>query len=233
MNRPLWLALGIGAGLLLVALLGALLFYLLRPKPPPRLTLVPAPYESLAGWREDAVAAAVPALLRSCAAFLKKPDDVSLDPRPKSADFGSVAEWREACTAAAALGSGDDAAARRFFETRFTPLLAGNNGAPEGLFTGYFEIALNGSRRRFGPYRIPLYRRPPEPERYTRAEIEDGALAGQGLELLWVDDPIDAFFLEIQGSGRVRLRDGQIVFSERPGLGIERNREALHAYRID
>ena len=91
------------------------------------------------------------------------------------------------------------------------PFLAGNNGDAEGLFTGYFEIALNGSRRRFGPYQTPLYRRPPEPDRYTRAEIEDGALAGKGLELLWIDDPAAAFFLEIQGSGRVTLPDGAVV----------------------
>ena len=91
------------------------------------------------------------------------------------------------------------------------PFLAGNNGEPVGLFTGYFEIALNGSRKRGGPYQTPLYRRPPEPDRHTRAEIEDGALAGKGLELLWVDDPVDAFFLEIQGSGRVKLPDGGVA----------------------
>ncbi len=99
-------------------------------------------------------------------------------------------------------------AARRFFETGFAPLLAANNGDSDGLFTGYFEITLHGSRRRGGPYQTPLYGRPPEPQRYTRAEIEDGALGGQGLELLWVDDPVDAFFLEIQGSGQVRLKEG-------------------------
>ena len=82
----------------------------------------------------------------------------------------------------------------------------------EGLFTGYFEISAQRlAATRGGAYQTPLYRRPPDPARFTRAEIEDGALAGQGLELLWVDDPIDAFFLEIQGSGRVRLPDGGIV----------------------
>ena len=83
----------------------------------------------------------------------------------------------------------------------------------EGLFTGYYEIELNGSRQRHGRYQTPLYRKPPDlgPEPPTRAEIEDGALAGRGLELLWVDDPIDAFFLQIQGSGRVRLNGGGTV----------------------
>ena len=104
--------------------------------------------------------------------------------------------------------------ARRFFETSFIPLAVADNGASEGLFTGYYEIELNGSRRRQGRYQTPIYRRPSEPgaaTRYSRAEIEDGALAGCGLELFWIDDLIDAFFLEIQGSGRVRLKEGGTV----------------------
>jgi len=125
-----------------------------------------------------------------------------------------VRDWRGLCEAATALPPQDDAAARRFFETSFIPLSVSDYGASEGLFTGYYEIELNGSRQQRGRYQTPIYRRPPEPGvagRYSRAEIEDGALAGRGLELLWVDDPIDAFFLEIQGSGRVRLRNGSTV----------------------
>ena len=99
----------------------------------------------------------------------------------------------------------------RLFDDAFVPVLAANNGVPDGLFTGYFEITLNGSRRRSGAFQTPLYRRPPSPDRFSRTEIEDGALAGQGLELVWVDSPVDAFFLEIQGSGRVRMPDGSIV----------------------
>jgi membrane-bound lytic murein transglycosylase A len=197
-----------GLSLLLLLSIAALAAYLLRPPPPPRLTLAPARFEQLNGWRDDMVSLAVPALLPSCAAFLPKPDDAPLNVRPKGADFGTVGEWRGPCGRAAALPAGDDNAARRFFENEFAPLLAGNNGNADGLFTGYFEITLNGSRQRTGPYQTPLYKRPPEPGRHTRAEIEDGALSGKGLELLWVDDPIDAFFLEIQGSGRVRLREG-------------------------
>jgi len=172
---------------------------------------MPARYDQLIGWTDDAVAAAVPALLRSCAAFQRAPDTDPLTSRVKDVDFGSRAEWREPCAAAANLPAGDDNAARRFFETGFVPLLAGNNGATDGLFTGYYEITLNGSRKRAGEFQTPLYRRPPDSKRFSRAEIEDGALAGQGLELVWVDDPIDAFFLEIQGSGRVRLKEGGIL----------------------
>jgi membrane-bound lytic murein transglycosylase A len=204
-TRPAWRAAWI---ILSLALLAAIAVYLLRPKPPPRLTLAPRGYGQLPGWQDDGTAAAMPALLRSCAAILAKPDAGPLDAATKSADFGHVDEWRAACTAAAAVPANDDPTARQFFETAFTPLLAGNNGDGEGLFTGYFEITLQGSRRRGGAFQTPVYRRPPEPTRYSRAEIEDGALTGQGFELLWVDDPVDAFFLEIQGSGRVRLHEG-------------------------
>jgi len=185
--------------------------YLERPKPGPRLTLAPAKYEQLVGWRDDAIAAAIPAFLKSCAAVMSRADGASLDGRTKSFDFGSAAEWRPLCAAAEKLPAGDDGAARQFFETGFVPLLAGNNGDSNGLFTGYFEITLNGSRRPGGKFQTPLYRRPADPNRFTRAEIEDGALNGQGHELLWVDNPIDSFFLEIQGSGRVRMPDGSIV----------------------
>lgn len=202
-----WVALVVGVALITAAALA----YLLRARPPSRLTLAPAAFDRLAGWREDKIAAVLPALLRSCAAVLAKPDNAPLDAKTKSFDFGSVGAWRGACGAAAALPAGDDDAARRFFEAGFAPFLAGNNGVEEGLFTGYFEITLHGSRNRVGEYQTPIYRRPSDPSRYSRAEIEDGALAGQGLELLWVDDPVDAFFLEIQGSGRVLLREGGIV----------------------
>lgn len=177
----------------------------------PRLTLAPAGFDRMNGWSEDLVAAALPALLRSCKKVLARSDDTAVAARGKSLDFGTVAEWRPVCLAAKAVPAGDDKAARQFFESSFTPFLAGNNGEPDGLFTGYFEITLNGSRKRGGPYRTPLHRRPPEPDRHTRAEIEDGALAGKGLELLWIDNPVDAFFLEIQGSGRVNLPDGSVV----------------------
>jgi peptidoglycan lytic transglycosylase A len=205
-TRPAWRAAWVALALALLA--AVLTVYLLRPRPPPRLTLAPRGYDQLVGWRDDGTAAVTPALLRSCAAILAKPTDAPLDAATKSADFGRVSEWRAPCGAAAAVPANDDAAARQFFEAAFVPLLAGNTGQSEGLFTGYFEIALHGSRRRGGKFQTPLYRRPPDPTRFTRAEIEDGALTGQGLELLWIDDPVDAFFLEIQGSGRVRLPDG-------------------------
>jgi len=137
-----------------------------------------------------------------------------LDASAMSADFGRVGDWQTLCESAEALPSGDDAAARGFFERDFVPLAVSDDGTADGLFTGYFEIELHGSRRCHGRYQTPIYRRPPDlglKPQPTRAEIEDGALAGRDLELLWVDDPADAFFLQIQGSGRVRLRSGRTI----------------------
>jgi len=207
------LAVWVALGLIAISAVAYLIVYVvvLRPPPPARLTLAGQRYDRLSGWADDSVAAAIPALLRSCAAFQRAPENGPLTSRAKDFDFGSVREWREPCAIAASLLPGDDTAARRFFETGFVPLLAGNNGVAEGLFTGYYEISLNGSRKRGGPFQTPLYKRPADPKRLSRAQIEDGALAGQGLELVWVDDPIDAFFLEIQGSGRVRLSEGGVL----------------------
>ena len=211
MTARSWRILLLVIGLALALTAAAIVVYLQRGKPAPRLTLMPAQYDQLAGWREDSVAAALPAFLKSCAAVASRSATAALDGRTKSGDFGTAGEWRPLCTAAEQLPTGDDKAAREFFETAFVPLLAGNNGDSEGLFTGYFEITLDGSRRRGGPFQTPIYRRPSDPARFSRAEIEDGALNGQGLEILWVDNPIDAFFLEIQGSGRVRMPDRSIV----------------------
>ena len=209
------LRIGLIAGASLAVILTAALiaFYLLRPSVPPRLTLSSARFADVPGWQGDRLSEAIPAFLHSCEHYLGKSDDTPLDPGPAKPglgrpDYGTIAEWRPACKTAAALPAGDDNAARQFFETVFVPQLAGNNGNNDGLFTGYFEITLDGSLRRGGRFQTPLYRRPPDPARYNRAEIEDGALAGQGLELVWVDNPIDAFFLEIQGSGIVRLQNG-------------------------
>ncbi|RVT83449.1 murein transglycosylase [Rhodobacteraceae bacterium CCMM004] len=114
--------------------------------------------------------------------------------------------------------------ARAFFETFFRPVLI-EDGAPM-LFTGYYEPELRGSLRREGPYRHPVYRVPPDLDVlpwYSRAEIEeDGHLDGKGLEIAWVDDPVDAFFLQIQGSGRIRLPDGTAL---RVGYGGKNGHE--------
>ena len=101
-----------------------------------------------------------------------------------------------------------------FFELLFRPVLI-ENGEP-ALFTGYFEPELSGARRRTLRHRYPVYKMPPELQQgalwHTRADIENNQiLAGRGLEIAWVDDPVELFFLQIQGSGRIMLDDGQTI----------------------
>ena len=104
--------------------------------------------------------------------------------------------------------------ARGFFETLFRPVLI-EDGVP-AQFTGYYEPELNGALRPTARHRWPLYGLPPELEPgipfLSRTGIETtGALAGRGLEIAWVDDPVEAFFLQVQGSGRVRLPSGRVI----------------------
>ncbi len=204
------------------------------PPPPPveRLTLTAVGLAELPGWAEDRVAEAMPALRRSCARLLRLPADRAMG------IAGTAADWQPPCRDLMALGEADEAHARRFLERWFTPFLVTGGDSAEGLFTGYYEAELHGARRPGGRYQVPLYRRPPSlvsvdlglfrPELKgrriagkvvgerlrpfdSRARIEAGVLAGRGLELLWVDDPVAAFFLQVQGSGRVTMADGSVV----------------------
>ena len=197
-----------------VAAIAALAAGLARDAGPTRLTLTPVGFDRLDGWGQDDVAAALAAFVKSCVRFSSEPAAVPFGPIEVGVDYGLVGDWRQPCRRAALVRPGDEAAARQFFTSEFIPMAVADYGGVTGLFTGYFEIGLHGSLRRHGRYQTPIYRPPPDlatGPRYTRAQIEDGALAGRGLALLWVDDPIDAFFLQIQGSGQVRLDDGRAI----------------------
>ena len=201
------------------------------PPPEDRLVLRSASFADLPGWEKDAVADALPAFLASCRRFARQSPTEEVAPMEVG---GTVGDWLPLCRQAEGL-SREDGALRAFLEQELVPFAVFNNDEAEGLFTGYYEPTLQGSRKKHGRYRIPLYRRPkdlvqidlgefredlagkrlagrleggslrPYPD---RAAIDGGAVARHGLELVWVDDPIDAFFLHIQGSGRVELEDG-------------------------
>lgn len=204
-------------------------------KPAARLTLHPASFSDLSGWSVDRTADALPALLKSCDRLVKQPGDRALGP---DGMMGRISDWTGPCAIIAKLPAGDHVALRRAVENLFQPWAATDNGEAEGLFTGYYESSLRGSFKRQGKYQTPLYKRPADlvmvelgefrpnlkGERIAgrvvdgqlkpyadRKAIEAGALNGKGLELLYVDDPVDAFFLQIQGSGRVTLPDGSQV----------------------
>lgn len=176
--------------------------------PNPRLTDVAPDFRQLAGWVDDNHAEALPALQQSCRWFTGGNGNGGANPR-----FGSAADWQPVCSAARGLSNADGPAVRRFFETWFRPIPAAST-TDDGLFTGYFESELKGSWTRTERFNVPIYRLPPRRNGQAlpaRSRIARGALAGRGLELMWVDDPVDAFFLEIQGSGRVVMTDGSVV----------------------
>ena len=144
-------------------------------------------WDDLAGWQDDDHGEALAAFRETCTDLTDR-------------------EWTTLCAVAQ-----DQHDAREFFELFFRPVLV-DDGEP-GLFTGYYEPELNGSRQPSARFRYPLYSVPPEVEPgsiwHSRAEIEEQKiLEGRGLEIAWIDDPADAFFLQIQGSGRIRLADG-------------------------
>ena len=207
------------------------------PVPPtPTLTLAPVGFDRLEGWGADDPSDTLVAFRRSCSVLRSHGPGEPMAPDPA---FGQVGDWLPACAAADAPASlASAASARGFFESWFQPWQVSDQGNPVGLFTGYYEPVLYGSRHPDAHYSVPLHAPPADLLRidlgrfnpdltgyaiwgrvadgafvpyYTRAEIDDGALAGRNLELVWVDDPIAAFFLQIQGSGQVRLDDGSVV----------------------
>jgi membrane-bound lytic murein transglycosylase A len=202
---------------------------------PAQMGLSAVGFDKLPGWTADHAAEAVPPFLASCGRMA----DESLGGSGEAAKRGGMpAFWRTACEAAAAVPPGDDAAARAFFEARFQPYAVTSNGSPTGLFTGYYEPEVRGARSPGGGYDVPLLSRPNDlitadlgtfsddlkgrrvtgrvqsgqlVPYYDRGEIVRGALNGKRLEILWLADRVDAFFLQIQGSGRVRLPDDRVV----------------------
>lgn len=159
-------------------------------------------WSDLEGWNADEHSAALDVFTETCG-------DLD-DPH-----------WPALC----ALAKGG-APARDVFERGFLPVLIENGGDP--LFTGYFEPELAGSTVKTQTFRYPLHRLPPEAQNgqwLSRAEIEtSGVLTGRGLEIAWLADPVDKFFLQIQGSGRIRLPDGRGI---RVGFGGKNG----HPYR--
>ncbi|WP_246135408.1 murein transglycosylase A [Pararhodospirillum oryzae] len=174
----------------------------------------PVPIESLPGWDTDTVAEALPALTRSCARLATLPGSTPVGPRALGV---RAADWAPPCaeiTRVAALGTGTTGLRQTLAQAFQAWQVIGPDG-PNGLFTGYYETTLDASPTRLPGYTTPLYALPPGWEtpapRPDRAAIEDGALNGVATVLLWARDPIDAFFLHIQGSGVARLPDGRRV----------------------
>ena len=193
------------------------------PKPPPSesLRLSRIGFDALPGWRDARPDAALSSFQRSCAVLAARPDTA---PMSGAGYAGTAADWRDVC-----MRAGGDA--KIFFEQNFTPFAVGGG---DGLFTGYFEPEIRGSRTRQGAYQTPVHGLPPDLVRADlgrfipklKGEHISGKVAGNALVpyasraeinaaglpntkvLFYTDDAVAFFFLQIQGSGRVVFDDG-------------------------
>ena len=215
-----------------VGLIAALLLCGCQVTPPiappaaaPRVAFTPTNFAALPGWRDDRIESAWPAFLVGCRALISS---VSTQPT-----------WQTPCAAATAVDGNNGAAVRAYFESNFNVYKIGAaDGGDTGLVTGYYEPLLVGSRSATAQYNTPLYAVPDDllqvdlgslyPELkdkrvrarldgrrvvpyWPRADIERGRAPLDGKALAFVAEPVDAFFLQIQGSGRIRLDDGSVI----------------------
>lgn len=207
------------------------LFLLGEQKQDLRFSLVS--YDELPGWSNTSAADSLPALLKSCEKILALPQGRAL---PGAAIGGKYSDWTPACEAITGIEQPSNVGP--ILQQYFLPLEVSLKGNTEGIFTGYYEALLQGSYERTERYSVPLYMRPPELVMVnlgrfrsdlagrriagsvqngqlvpfgSRADIEEGALAGRDLEVLWVDSAVDAYFLHVQGSGRVQMPDGSLL----------------------
>jgi membrane-bound lytic murein transglycosylase A len=192
----------------------------------------PVAWAEIAGWSQDDHLQAYKAFRTSCKPIAEQ--------RTPSADPKALGtSLRDPCRAARAADISDGAKARAFFEQHFLPLRISRLGEDSGFVTGYYEPVIDGSRTQTDVYTVPVYRRPSNlfvrgfkqdapglPNKgqvfrkigrrklvpyYDRAEIEDGAIAGRGLEICWLKNQTDLLFAQIQGSARVHLEDGTTI----------------------
>ncbi|HLL26354.1 MAG TPA: MltA domain-containing protein [Xanthobacteraceae bacterium] len=189
----------------------------------PDTMLAPVTFGALEGWAGDDHVAALKTFRNSCQPILRKKARVLMTRHFEEA-------LRQVCERLAKLESPNEEAARRFFEENFRPVRIARLGEENGFLTGYYEPEVEGSRTEKSDFKAPIYWQPAgvatklrafankvrqriglRAVSLDRAAIEDGALKGRALEICWLKDPVDAFFIQIQGSARVRLDDGKLL----------------------
>lgn len=212
--------------------------------PGPTLSLTG--FEALPGWAEDDQGAALQTFRRSCERILAGDPARPLDVKTGAAiDYGTLGDWQPVCGQANAPAALADP--RAFFENHFQAFAVEAENGPTGLMTGYFEPEIDANLTREGPYQTPLLAKPGDLQRLDlgefdptlkgetirgrleggrfvpypdRAAINRGALVPGDLAVAWVRDPVDAFFVHIQGSARLKLPDGSVArvgFAEKNG----------------
>lgn len=202
------------------------------------LILKQAGFEDLPGWSQqpdEVYDGAAAAFEKSCARIQKADPAKKFGPVPEAGTYG---QWQPLCEEFKSFDKPDAIATRRFFEKNFTPYAAYAGTSPEGLFTGYYEASLRGSLKPDDVYRYPLHARPDDLVMVDlgqfREELKGQRIAGRVIEgnlkpyedrasivagdwphndktLVWVDDPVDAFFVQVQGSGAVKLADNSVM----------------------
>lgn len=160
-------------------------------------------WQDLPGWQEDDLSQAWPAWLKSCDALRKHNSDIN---------------WRQVCAQAGNVSGRDERAIRQYFEGNFQAYEVRNSatGNESGLITGYYEPVMDGSQIRTATFPVPLYGLPnawkgskPSPAPARAELMSTGVLRGS--EIAWVQDPVAAAFMQIQGSGKIRLEDGRVL----------------------
>ncbi|MBL4692382.1 MAG: murein transglycosylase A, partial [Magnetovibrio sp.] len=207
------------------------------PQVPAKVQIRARTFSALNGWAEDRHGDALKAFQKSCAKLMTLPKTRHLAVND-AVPSGTVQDWTQACRAAKGLSVTDHRGAKHFFELWFVPYEVKDPSAGNGLFTGYYEPELKGSWTREGPYQTPLLARPDDLVSVNigsfdknlggntiwgrvvngrlraypnRSAIEQGQLGSLGHPIMWVDSQVDAFFLHIQGSGRIKLANGQVA----------------------
>lgn len=203
------------------------------------MALEAVPVAALPGFTGGELARSFIAFQESCAEILTLPADQRLGGAGLARSLGGTAgQWRSTCTAARAVSPADETAIRDFLERNLVAYRITAGGSATMQFSGYFEPVVDGSLHETAHYDVPLYGRPHDLVQadlgnfspafaghlvagrvhdgrlvpyFTRAEIAAGALRGQHLEIAWLANPVDAFVLDIEGAGRIRLPNGEVV----------------------
>lgn len=200
------------------------------------LVLKPASFSDLKGWGSDDMEGFMEAYLISCNRILKRGADEAFS---SDKNFGTYGDWQAPCREAQSMSARSAQSTRAFIERNFKVVQATAAGNPSGLFTGYYESTLRGSRTKGGVYQHPLLARPDDLVMVElgefREELKGQRIAGRVLDgklkpyenraqivagklpkenfkpIVWLDNPYDAFFVQVQGSGVVHLEDGSTM----------------------
>ena len=178
------------------------------------LNLTPVTFANLPGWSHDNHADALQPFLRSCEKLPKKSSVAGSGNR----FFGGIEVWREVCRNLKRRRIYDSNFAKRFFERMFRPYSVSDqiSAKSDGIFTGYYEPEISGALVRYGEFQTPIYGNPSDLKKgsgpyLTRQQIESGSIKHRAQPIAWLANPIDAFFLHIQGSGRIRTPDNRVL----------------------